>query len=94
MVEDMSDRLARLKTEWHPSKNGELTPDKVTKGSSKKVWWLCPKGHEYQAQIRSRTKENGTNCPFCSNKKANKGNCLTATYPEVAKQWHPKKMEV
>tara|TARA_B110000285_G_scaffold180449_1_gene203483 strand:+ start:85 stop:225 length:141 start_codon:yes stop_codon:yes gene_type:complete len=28
-----------LAEEWHPTKNGELTPFDVTKGSNKKVWW-------------------------------------------------------
>jgi hypothetical protein len=36
-----------LAKEWHPTKNGDLTPEKVTPGSSKKVWWVCKKGHEW-----------------------------------------------
>lgn len=27
----------KLAAEWHPTKNGSLTPDMVTKGSNKKV---------------------------------------------------------
>ena len=51
--------------EWHPSKNGELTPKDFTRGSRKKVWWLCPKGHSYNSVIGSRTvKKSG--CPYCS----------------------------
>ena len=33
----------QLAAEWHPSKNGKLTPDNVTCGSAKKVWWRCAK---------------------------------------------------
>ena len=33
-----------LVKEWHPTKNGDLTPNDFTHGSGKKVWWLCPKG--------------------------------------------------
>ena len=36
----------------------------VTYGSGKKVWWLCPKGHEYQATLLHRSQ--GTNCPHCN----------------------------
>jgi very-short-patch-repair endonuclease len=53
-----------LVKEWHPTKNGELTPNDFTHGSSKKVWWMCPRGHEYESVINSRTK--GTGCRSCS----------------------------
>src|SRR3990167_4522119 len=33
-----------LAREWHPTKNGNLTPFDVTAGSHKKVWWKCLKG--------------------------------------------------
>ena len=44
-----------LLREWHPTKNGELKPEDFTHGSGEKVWWLCPKGHDYDAVIGSRT---------------------------------------
>ncbi len=50
--------------EWHPTKNGNLTPKDVTYGSGKKVWWLCPNDHEYQSRIADRT--FGTGCSICS----------------------------
>lgn len=75
--------------EWHPTKNGKLTPYKVTYGSGKKVWWQCKKGHEWQATISSRVKGNG--CPCCSGRKACSDNCLQTTHPYIAKQWHPTK---
>lgn len=52
-----------LAAEWHPTKNGSLTPDMVTKGSNKKAWWKCRLGHEWQTRIVSRSR--GTGCPFC-----------------------------
>lgn len=53
-----------LAREWHPTLNGKLTAKQVTAGSSKKkVWWLCPRGHEYQATVANRS--NGTGCPIC-----------------------------
>lgn len=51
--------------EWHPFKNNELTPHKVSKRATKKVWWQCTFGHEWQANISDRTKSNGTGCPYC-----------------------------
>jgi DNA-directed RNA polymerase subunit RPC12/RpoP len=60
-----------LVKQWHPVKNGDLTPGKVTPGSSRKVWWLCDKGHEWQTNIAGRAiKKNG--CPYCSGKRPSK----------------------
>lgn len=56
-----------LAKEWHPTKNGSLTPDMVTAGSNKKVWWQCKQGHEWQATINNRNK--GKNCPYCAGNK-------------------------
>lgn len=54
-----------LAREWHPTKNGILDPDQVTKFSTKKVWWLCEHGHEWQAVVSNRS--NGTGCKKCNN---------------------------
>ena len=55
----------KIASEWHTTKNGNLTPDKVTETSGKKVWWICNnKKHEWKTTIASRT-SYGTNCPFC-----------------------------
>ena len=38
---------------------------KTDKGNTKKVWWRCKKGHEWEAVISSRTAGRG--CPYCNN---------------------------
>ncbi len=53
-----------LAKEWHSNKNGTLTPNDKTCGSHTKVWWLCPKGHEYYSVITDRVKGQG--CKQCS----------------------------
>ncbi len=77
----------KLASEWHPTKNGSLTPEYITLGSEKKVWWLCKKGHEWQAIVYNRKKGRG--CPYCGGKKVNKDNCLATLRPELASEWHP-----
>ena len=54
--------------EWHPVKNGNLTPYHVTAKSGKKVWWMCSGGHEWESLVSNRTK-NGSGCPYCQEKK-------------------------
>jgi len=78
-----------LARQWHPTKNGNLTPKDVTSGISKRVWWICKKGHEWKAVIANRN--NGRGCPYCSNQKVNKENCLQTINPKLAKEWHPTK---
>ena len=64
-INDLATTHPNLAKEWHPTKNGALSACDVTYGSGKKVWWLCPVGHEYQATVLHRS--NGhTNCPICN----------------------------
>ena len=65
-VNDLTTTEPEIAKEWHPTKNGDLTPEKVTRGNGQKAWWLCPQGHEYQATILHRTQDNGTGCPICN----------------------------
>ena len=75
--------------EWHPGKNGELTPNQVTAGSGRIVWWKCRKGpdHEWRARVYSRVK--GGKCPCCAGRQASATNSLATVLPEIAAQWHP-----
>lgn len=82
--------MPELVKEWHPTKNEGLSPSQVTKGSTKKAWWKCEKGHEWEASIASRAR--GLGCPFCSNKKVLSGfNDLATSNPKLAEEWHPTK---
>jgi uncharacterized protein len=81
-----------LVKEWHPTKNGDLTPNDFTHGSGKKVWWVCHEGHDYESSISHRTnKKNQTGCPYCSGRYPTKENNLLVLFPDVAKEWHPTK---
>ena len=77
--------------EWHPTKNADLNPEELTHGSNKKVWWKCPKAddHEWPVEIYSRTKTNGSKCPFCAGKEPSSTYNLKLTHPKVIKDWHP-----
>jgi len=75
-----------LGREWHPTKNGKLTPKDVTPFSHRKIWWRCKKGHVWEATIHNRS--NGKGCPYCSGHIVCKDNCLSSINPSLAKQWH------
>ena len=79
-----------LAKEWNYEKNNELTPVEVTPYSSKKVWWKCNKGHEWQATINHRN--NGSGCPYCAGQKVIKGhNDLQTCNPTLAQEWNYEK---
>lgn len=80
-----------IATEWHPTKNGLVTPSQVTYGSAFIAWWQCSHGHVWQAPIHRRTvKFSG--CPYCTGKKIQIGfNDLLTIHPHIAKEWHPTK---
>ena len=76
--------------QWHPGKNGDLTPDQVTPASGKKVWWRCKKNHEWIAAINDRT-TGASGCPYCSGRRVNEENNLLAVNPGLAKQWYQRR---
>lgn len=89
-VNDLAATHPELLPQWHPTKNGELTPQGLMAGTRRRVWWVCEKGHEWQASVLSRA--NGSGCPVCSGKKVVPGvNDLATHFPEIAAQWHPTK---
>lgn len=86
----LASEYPELLKEWHPTLNTDVLPEELLPGTHRKVWWKCAKGHEWKAQVKSRTK--GTGCPVCSNRKVKVGeNDLFTTHPAVAAQWHPQK---
>ena len=87
---DLATRNPALAAEWHPTKNGELTPKDVMPGTNKKVWWICKNGHEWENSISVRNSGNG--CPFCTNQRVLPGyNDLATLNPKLALEWHPTK---
>lgn len=80
---DLASRNPKAATEWHPTKNGTLLPEKVTYGSMRKVWGLGPCGHEREATITLRANA-GTGCPFAA---AYKLQLATTPLPLISRNW-------
>lgn len=104
---DLQSRFPAVAAQWHPTKNKNLTPMDVVYGSPKIVWWKHPYvdpdtgeffEFEWEAPINIRTgvgtnDGHQTGCPYLSpNPKVWKGfNDLASRYPEIARDWHPRK---
>lgn len=85
-VNDLATLSPDVAAQWHPDRNGENSPQAVTAGSGRSVWWRCEFGHEWQAVIAKR-KNRG--CPTCSNSRVDAAvNSLQAKNPELAAELH------
>lgn len=88
-INDLATKNPEVAKDWHPTKNGNLTPNMVTVQSDKLVWWHCPKcGKAWQAKVRSKR-----GCPHCLHRPTKGTNDLATLRPEIAQEWHPTKNE-
>lgn len=85
---DFATKFPALAEEWHPTKNGDVTPNMVAPFANKTFWWLGACGHEWDMLLSDRTK-NGSNCPYCAGRRVLVGfNDLGTTHPAFAEQFH------
>ena len=86
---DLATTNPELLSEWDYKKN-TISPDEITAGAEKLIWWICSKGHSYQSFAFNRKK--GVGCPYCDGKKVLVGyNDLASTNPDISKEWDYKK---
>lgn len=71
---------------WHPTLNGDRTPEDYVAGSEQVAWWFCPTHGEYRMLISRRT--SGGSCTYCSRQKVHRTSSLAVTHPAVAARWH------
>ena len=85
-IEHGRDTLLR---EWDAARNGGLTPSDVSFGSHQKVWWLCSKGHSWQAKVYFRSE--GSGCPYCTGRMETPENSLAIQVPALEAEWDAEK---
>ena len=72
VTNSLTSLFPEIAREWHTSKNGDLTPDQISAGSHKKVWFICKVDptHEWRTTLKNRTwKKSPTGCPICYGRK-------------------------
>lgn len=90
----LSVKSPEVAVDFHPTKNGNLSPDKIGYTSRMSVWWKCHKcGYEWYTPVKYRTKrkgrENGRGCPVCWGRVVSDMNRLSIVSPEVSKDLLP-----
>ncbi|WP_111025209.1 zinc-ribbon domain-containing protein [Curtobacterium sp. MCBD17_040] len=86
-----------LAAQWHPTKNGDLTPADVGASAQIEVWWAASCAHGDWKQLVAKRAE-GQGCRDCGRARAGaarrrpkSGQSLADLYPEVAALWDPSK---
>lgn len=83
---DLATLRPDLMKDWDYTVNQGINPSTISPNSSLKVGWICSKQHKYIATPHKRN--NGRNCPYCSNKKVWIGyNDLESQRPDIAVDW-------
>lgn len=65
---DLATLHPKIAAQWDSTLNSGLTPEMVTPGSHKRVWWKCAEGHVWKTAIYSRTGKQKCGCPVCAGK--------------------------
>lgn len=82
----LKDMAPELLKEWDYEKNSFL-PEEVAYTSSKRAYWICPKGHSYDLCISDKYAQH-QGCPYCAGKRVLKGfNDLESVYPDLIVDW-------
>ena len=79
-----------IASQWHPTRNEDLTPRDIVAKSSRKVWWKCNQGddHEWEISPNRRTPPKETGCPFCAGRMISSTNRLDLVRTDVSADWN------
>ena len=65
---DLATLHPKIAAQWDATLNGNLSPEMVTPGSHKRVWWRCSEGHVWKTAVYSRTGKQKCGCSVCAGK--------------------------
>lgn len=87
----LATKFPNICLEWNFEKN-KLKPSEITPFSRKIVWWICDKGHEWEACVSDRS--YGHECPYCKGLYPTSNNNLLIKHPEICTEWNFKKNSI
>lgn len=86
-VNDLASQRPELAREWHDTKNAPRA-NEVTLGDTRKVWWTCPLGHDFQMKIQKRG-QYGQGCNVCAGRVILEGfNDFASHRPLESAEWN------
>ena len=93
--DSFADRFPETAAEWHPTRNGDVTPDQVGRASNRRAWWLCRTcGHEWDA-IDPKSRQRRRRLPAMRSaqsrarqRQAQARRLTRREVPALAAEWH------
>jgi len=77
-----------LLAELHTTRNQNLDPRKIAAGSTRRIWWRCQIGHDWQARVNDRS--HGSGCPVCAKQRPiRRERSLAVKHPTLLNELHP-----
>lgn len=84
-VNDLATLYPALAIQW--SSKNHTNPQKVSGQTHTKYWWVCEKGHEWEASPHARVRAN-SGCPICSHRlNRNPVEILTELNPSIVSEY-------
>lgn len=81
----IKDHSPNLVIEWHPTKNGDRSPNNTSYGSDYEAHWVCSNcGYEWKGRVVNRTSKK-SGCPECKKR-------WNHSFPEMALFFYIKKV--
>ena len=86
-INDLLTVSPTIAAEWDHQRNGPSRPQDFMAGSNFRAWWVCRRGHNWQATVSNRTGLL-TGCPYCSGRRVISGETDFATkHPNLVDEW-------
>lgn len=85
-VNDLATTHPQEARQFHPTRNGDVTASDIFAKTSKKYWWRCDEGGEWEATGSNRIAA-GSGCPFCLNRIIIGINDIATRCPIAATLW-------
>lgn len=57
---------SELAAEWHPTRNGDLTPEMAVASTPRKYWWRCRANPDHEWDASGSNRVRGRRCPLCN----------------------------
>ncbi len=87
-LSSLQGKYPEIAAEWHPTLNGDFTPNDVLPNSKETVYWMCRNNseHVWKTSIAYRVKEN-TACMYCAGARTYFENGFASQYPKLMEEW-------
>ncbi|KRF59014.1 hypothetical protein ASG97_21350 [Bacillus sp. Soil745] len=87
-LSSLQGKYPEIAAEWHPTLNGDVTPNDVLPNSKESVYWMCRNNSEHVWKTNIAYRVNGkTTCIYCAGTRTYFENGFASQYPKLMEEW-------